>query len=424
MNIGMFTNAYLPILGGLEQSIATFVEDLRRLDQHVFIVTLEVAEARESDETTIRLPAVKEVGGTTYSVRLPMPTGLGRRLDALRPDIVHSHHPFMLGDTALRVARARGLPLVFTHHTLYERYTYQFRRESEILEHMALSMATEYANLCDRVIAPTESIRAMIRDRGVHRPIDVIPTGVDTEMFAHGDGASFRQAHGIPPEARVLGYLGRVVEAKNIDFLTQAAVNVLHDDPEAWYLVVGDGDSRQAMERDLDAAGVAQRVVMTGSLTGQAVADAYAAMDLFAFASHTETQGIVLIESLAAGVPVVALETRGPQDIVEHGRNGLLIPPDASPAAFAQAITSLLQDRERRAEWSAAARQHARDFDRRRTAQQLLQVYQELSRSKRAHSGEPEDPWAFLQSRFAAEWDLFREKLSVIAAALGESEGP
>jgi len=131
MNIVMFTNAYEPVIGGLEQSVTTFAEDFQAEGHRVLIVTLAFPGAEKSDETVFRLPAIKEVAGTEFSIRLPVPAGLKERLDAFEPDIVHSHHPFMVGDTALRVARRRGLPLVFTHHTLYERYAYLFSRESE-----------------------------------------------------------------------------------------------------------------------------------------------------------------------------------------------------------------------------------------------------------------------------------------------------
>ena len=146
------------LIGGHEQSVHTFTTDFRDMGHDVLVVTLEVPGARSSDEQVVRLPAVTEAGGTEFSMRLPVPSGLHRRLDSFSPDVVHSHHPFMLGDTAFRVARRHGLPLVFTHHTLYEEYTYLFSRESSALEQMAMHIATEYANLCDHVVAPTRRI--------------------------------------------------------------------------------------------------------------------------------------------------------------------------------------------------------------------------------------------------------------------------
>lgn len=418
MNIVMFANAFKPVIGGLERSIETFAEDLRAMDNRVLIVTLTFPGAKESDEYTFRLPAIKEVGGTAFSVRVPVPAGLKERLDAFRPQLVHSHHPFMLGDTALRVARRRGLPLVFTHHTLYERYAYLFSRESEMLERIAKSLATEYANLCDLVVAPTRSIELLIRDRGVDAPIGIVPTGVDVDAYSHGDGAAFRRRHGVPEDAFVLGYLGRVVEAKNMDFLGRAVSRFLTREKQAWYLVVGDGECVEPLRSRFARAGVADRVVMTGSLSGPPVADAYAAMDLFAFASQTETQGIVLIEGFCAGVPVVGLDASGTRDTIQDGVNGLLLPADISVERYAGELCRVSRDRELLRRWSRAALERARDFDRRRCARQLFNAYARLVDG--TGPALPEEPplWNSLQERFSAEWNLFKEKLSVMAAAV------
>ncbi len=417
MNIAMFTNDYEPVIGGVSRSISTFEEDLRRMGHDVLVVTLAFRGAEESTETVFRLPALKEVGGTQFSAKLPVPSGLAHRLDAFAPDLIHSHHPFMVGDTALRVARRRGLPLVFTHHTLYERYTYLFSRDSRTLERIAMAIATEYANLCDRVVAPTKSIERLIRQRGVRAPITVIPTGIDVGARRKGRGADFRRRHGLAPESFVVGYLGRVVEAKNMAFLMQAVVKFLQQNRDSWFLVVGDGESTDDVRRQAQAGGVEDRVVMTGSLTGQAVVDAYAAMDTFAFASTTETQGIVLIESLCAGVPVVALDAPGTRDSIADNRNGLLLAPDASCEEFAAQLHRVKHDADLRCRLSKEARRRARDFDRKKSADRLMAVYAQLCQHPpRSPVDKKADVWPAIQEGFVAEWDLLMEKLAVIAA--------
>lgn len=422
MNIAMFTNAYIPVIGGVERSIATFSEDIRQAGHRVLIVTLEVPGAKESSENVFRLPAVTEVGGTEFSVKLPVPSGLKKRLDAFAPDIIHSHHPFMLGDTALRVSRTRDLSLVFTHHTLYERYAYRFRQNSHTLEHIAMFIATEYANLSHLVLAPTGSIQKLIRKRGVNTPIQVIPTGVDGTIFGNGRRKKFRQEHGIPPEAFVLGYLGRVVEAKNMDFVACAAVRFLAQNPAAWFLVAGDGEAAEAVRQRVQEGGVAERVVMTGSLRGASVADAYAAMDLFAFASKTETQGIVLIESLCAGVPVVALDASGTRDIVQDDKSGIILDGDATPEAFSDRLCELKDHPDVLQRLSEGARQRGRTFDRKHCAEKLLAAYEQL-KDQQPPPSQDDDAWESLQDRFQAEWSLIKQKFSVISAALA-SETP
>lgn len=421
MNIAMFTNAYDPVIGGLERSIETFTEDLREAGHQVLIVTLAFPDALESSKDIYRLPAIKEVAGTQFSAKLPLPTGLSERLDDFRPDIIHSHHPFMLGDTALRVARSRGLPLVFTHHTLYERYTYQFLRDSQVFERMALEVATEYANLCNLVVAPTHSIKKLIQNRGVETSIQIIPTGIDVDTFASGDRETFRQENDLPANAFVLGYLGRVVQAKNMKFLIPAVIQFLQENKDAWFLLVGDGDAKPWAMEQLQNAGVSDRVVATGSLSGKSVADAYAAMDLFTFASETETQGIVLIEGLCAGVPVVGLDAPGTRDIIEDGESGIILAKDTSVKDFAKACSSLMHapDKWERLHQGAAKRAHL--FDRKACAEQLQDVYRKIDQQ---HPSPPadEDNWTRLQERVSAEWSLLKEKAAVMAATFGSTE--
>lgn len=423
MNIAMFTNAYKPIIGGVEKSIETFVNDLFESGHSTYIVTLAVAEAKESEDGIFRLPAIKEVGGTEFSAKLPVPSGLKERLDSFQPDIVHSHHPFMLGDTALRVARRRGLPIVFTHHTLYERYTYLFAGDSETLSRIARAIATEYANLCDLVIAPTGSIRDMTRERGVDVPIEVIPTGIDARKYSTGDREGFRKKYRIPSEAFVVGYLGRVVEAKNMDFLAESVVPFMSDNPDSWYVIVGEGESLEPLKKRFRQAGLADRLVTTGSLTGRDVADAYAGMDIFPFASKTETQGIVLIEAFSAGVPVIALDAPGSRDIVQEGVNGRILAGNTSPARFAEEISRVRQNPGERAEWSRAAQKRAAEFDHKLCAEKLLDCYKELiEQNSHVPGSEETQIWQKLQQRFSTEWNLFKQKLSVIAAGVAEQD--
>ncbi len=421
MNIAMFTNAYKPIIGGVERSIETFVDDLSALGNRTYIITLSVAGATESEDSIFRLPAIKEVGGTEFSAKLPAPAMLKARLDSFAPDIVHSHHPFMLGDTALRVARRRGLPIVFTHHTLYERYTYLFARDSEVLSRIARAIATEYANLCDTVIAPTGSIKQMIRERGVTVPVIVIPTGTHVERYSSGNGRRFREKHGIPQDVFLAGYIGRVVEAKNMDFTADAVIEFMSGNNDTWYLVVGDGESVQPLEGKFRNAGLRDRLVMTGSLTGSEVADAYAAMDIFPFASKTETQGIVLIEAFSAGVPVIALDAPGSRDIVQDSKNGRVLPEKTTPGEFAREIQAAFEDERLMPKWSESARKRAAEFDHKRCARKLSGCYQDLiQRHVRRPQSEEIQIWQKLQNRFSTEWDLFKQKLAVIAAGMAE----
>ena len=222
MKIAMFTNTYVPIVGGVARSVSSYEEEFRRRGHQVHIVAPQFDGALESTEHVLRTPALKNFNGSNFSFALPQPGLVAEFLDQFQPELLHSHHPFQLGDTALRAAWTRRLPLVFTHHTLWEQYTHYVPLDSEALQRIVVQIATEYANLCTHVIAPSQSISEMLVQRGVTRPISVIPTGIDLAFFGSGDGAAFRRQYNVPPDALVVGHVGRLANEKNLEFLAKA----------------------------------------------------------------------------------------------------------------------------------------------------------------------------------------------------------
>jgi len=167
MNILMVTNTFFPHVGGVARSVLGFTGELRRRGHRVVVVAPTFEGMPESEMDVVRLPAIREFSGSSFSVPVPVPGRISRALRTLQPQVIHSHHPFLLGETALRVAATRCLPVVFTHHTLYERYTHYLPGESPRLQRFAVDLATGYANLCDAVIAPSGSVAQLLRARGV-----------------------------------------------------------------------------------------------------------------------------------------------------------------------------------------------------------------------------------------------------------------
>ncbi|MDH3771224.1 MAG: glycosyltransferase, partial [Nitrospirota bacterium] len=219
MNIVMLTNTYIPHVGGVARSVEAFARHYRRLGHRVLVVA-PVFEDQPKDETdVVRIPAIQHFNGSDFSVVLPVSGLLTDSLDRFQPDIVHAHHPFLLGMTALRIARFGELPLVFTHHTLYEQYTHYVPGDSPALKRFVIELGTRYANLSDQVIAPSESIAALLRQRGVVAPMTVVPTGVEIERFAKGDGRRLRDRLGVAEDGLVVGHLGRLAPEKNLAFL-------------------------------------------------------------------------------------------------------------------------------------------------------------------------------------------------------------
>jgi len=422
MKIAMFTNNYVPHVGGVARSVKTLEDQCRRQGHEVRVIAPEYgANAPGACGDVLRVPAIRNFHGSDFSVRLPLPSHVHTALLEFSPDVIHSHQPLLMGITALREAWKNKTPIVFTHHTLYEEYIHYLPLDSAtlapILKRCAIKLATEYSNRCSQVIAPSASVRALLLDRGVTTPVEVIPTGIDTRFFASGDGTRLRRKLGIPPHARVIGHLGRLVQEKNLPFLAGALNQVLQRASDVIVLLVGDGGALEHVREILAADCDAGRVVTPGRMVGSDLADAYAAMDIFTFASKSETQGLVLAEAMAAGKPTVALDAPGVRDILRDGYNGILLAGDASCAAFAAATTRLLADPDLQGQFAAAARATAAEYAEAHCAAKVIDLYQKVL-VQYEHSDDETNAWERVLTAVEIEWQLFSAKMAVASAAV------
>lgn len=408
----MFTNTYRPIVGGVSESVQRLKTRLQTEGHQVLVVAPKLEGQPRHEPDVIRVAAVQHFNGSDFSLPVPIPGQLYEAIEAFEPDIVHSHHPFLLGDTAARAAETYGLPLIFTHHTLYEHYTHYVPGSSPRMQRFAVALSTEYTKLCDAVIAPSDSVRELLLQRGANEAIHVVPSGVDTRRFSRGDGRWLRRRLGLDREAFVVGHVGRLAREKNLPFLAEAVTRLLITAPKAHFLIVGDGDARLAMHEAAASAGVADRFHFTGKLHDQALIDAYHAMDVFAFASHSETQGMVLVEAMAAGLPVVAIEAPGVREVVESGENGyLLVGNDAQ--ALASALHNL-EDKDHRDLLREGALKTARAFDEGCCAARCIEVYRRAIAAGGPISHADQDAWERVRGRLGAEWQLLRHRGRVL----------
>ncbi|WP_245184389.1 glycosyltransferase [Halomonas salinarum] len=418
MNVLMFTNTYCPIVGGVSESVQRLKTRLQAEGHQVLVVAPKLTGQPEDEDDVVRVAAVQHFNGSDFSLPVPIPGQLYEAIEAFDPDIVHSHHPFLLGDTAARAAETYGLPLVFTHHTLYEHYTHYVPGDSPRMQRFAVALSTQYTRLCEAVIAPSESIRELLFARDANPNVWVVPSGVDTRRFAQGDGAALRLALGIPQDAYVVGHVGRLAREKNLPFLIEAVARMLEQLPEAHCLVVGDGDARAAMEGVAERMGVASRLHFSGRLQGQALIDAYHAMDVFGFASHSETQGMVVVEAMAAGLPVVAITAPGVREVLKDGHNGRLLPGD-DREAMADAMIELARPdcREAMAKGALAT---AKAFDETACARRCLEVYRGAIAVGGPFSHADDGTWDRVRSRLGAEWYMLCHRGRILRSILQE----
>jgi len=418
MNICMFTNTYLPHVGGVANSVHTFAADLRRSGNRVLIIApvypgSDEYDKDKKDDDILRVPAIKEFNGSDFSMRIPIPFYINEKIDLFEPDVIHSHHPYMMGDAAFRTARRKGLPLVFTHHTRYEEYVHHVALDSNAFQTFAINLSTQYANLCDRIIAPSGSIAQLLKKRGVQKDIHVIPTGVDTDRFKKGDKKAFCRARNISEDAFIIGHVGRLAPEKSLEYLAKAVAEAVKTEPDAVFMVVGEGPSQTDILNIFKKNNLDQQLIFTGSLQGQKLADAYHAMDVFAFASLSETQGMVLTEAMVAGVPVIARDAPGVREVLKNDENGIMVSGEASEDEFASALESVLKQPEKLSGWRLDTIATANDFSREKSAEQLQDLYRSAIiefKDSPENTGNDVDTWESVALRLQAEWGLLVEK--------------
>lgn len=408
MNVLILTNTFTPHVGGVARSVEAFVAEYRKRGHRVLVVAPEFPDMPQNEVDVVRINAIQHFNASDFSVALPIHPHLSKAIDEFDPDIVHSQHPFLLGITALRTARHRRLPLVFTHHTLYEQYTHYMPGNSPALKRFVIELATRYANLSDQVFAPSQSIRDLLLERGVTSPVSVVPTGVRLENFASGDGAAFREHLKIPEDACVVGHLGRLAPEKNLEFLAQAVADFIKHNQQAHFMVVGTGPSKDAVHKTFDQAGLASRLHFAGILQQQQLTNALHAMDLFAFASTSETQGMVLTEAMAAGLPVVALDAPGVREVVKDKINGRLL-KETTVASFSAALQWMLeQSAQQRYNLQQAALATADGFSMPRSADTALACYATLAEQSLEEDDTDEIGLEEALTFIKTEWDILK----------------
>ena len=386
------TDSYRPYVSGVVRSVAVTAAELARRGHRVLIVAPAYPKRHrlpdpghgagapdESPVQVVRLPSVPAPGAPGFRIPLPCmgPVLRALRQADLRPDVVHVHSPFVAGSLGLRLRRRTGAPVVFTHHTLYHLYAHYGRLPRPLVSRWTLRRVAGFCQRVDAVVAPSSAVAELVRE-GYRAAVAVrvLPTGLDLTPFCQASRESVRRQLSLPPHAPVLLHVGRLAREKNVTVLLEALVRVLRAAPDARALVVGGGPLEGWVRRQAAGTPEAARLQVVGPVAPEQVPAWYAAADVFVTASTTETQGLVAVEAMAAGVPVVAPDAFGLRDVVVDGRCGYLVPPRAD--ALAEAALRLLRLPELRRRMAQAARQEAARYDVRETVSALLALYEEV----------------------------------------------
>ncbi len=346
MKIALMTNNYKPIMGGVPISIERLARGLTAMGHQVTIFAPTYGDAPQPDEENVFRYSVllkRFVGG------IVLPNPCDRRIEkefaGNRYDVIHVHHPMLIGRTAVYLSRKYNIPLTFTYHTRYEQYARCYTKGLLRLDKVMPLYLHTFLKHCSYVFAPTAGMRDYLVDtcRLAPEKTGILPTGIETANFevAREEADALRRsvgAEGIP----LLLTVSRMAQEKNVDFLLEslALAKEYYKKPFRM-LMVGDGPDREALERKCVKLGLEAYVTFTGTIPNDKIAPYFKAADLFLFASKTETQGIVILEAFAGKTPVLAVRATGVEDLVEDGRNGFLTLEE--PHVFAAQLVSVLE---------------------------------------------------------------------------------
>jgi glycosyltransferase involved in cell wall biosynthesis len=321
----LLSDVYFPRVNGVSTSIRTFRADLPAAGvSSVLLAPSYPSDAPEGEADIVRV-ASSGVPRDPEDRRMHL-GALRRTLASLRSepfDLVHIHTPFLAHYAGVRFARAAGIPAVATYHTFFEEYLHHYvpLLPRPLGRMIARGFTRSQCAQVQALIAPSEPMRDLLADYGVSTPIRVIPTGLPADRFVPGDGRRFRDRFGIARNRALLLYVGRVAHEKNIRFLLRAFVELRRTRRDALLVIAGEGPARESLMSEAAELGLGADVTFVGYLDRErGLGDCYAAADVFVFASRTETQGLVLLEALAQGRPVVSTAHLGTASMLRRAR--------------------------------------------------------------------------------------------------------
>ncbi len=351
MRIGIFSDSYKPYVSGVVNSVELFTRELRALGHEVYIFAPRYPNYQDEEPGIFRFHSVQAPTNRDFSVAIPFSLEFAPIMRDLDLDLIHVHSPFVLGQVGAVQARRLNIPLIFTYHTLYEQYVHYVPISPNLTRELVVRLSRHFCNRCDLVITPTRQVKELLDNYGVLAPIEVIPTGIDLDRFSQGDPAWLRRELHLDPAEKILLFVGRLTKEKNVDFLIRAFAQTQKDHPQTRLVLVAGGPEAENLKDLVQTLGLNERVIFMGPQTGPALVNCYHGADCFVFPSVTETQGLVILEAMAAGRPVIAVDAFGVADMISSGQDGLLT--GSSLAEFAAGISWLLENE---MQWGALAK--------------------------------------------------------------------
>ena len=382
MNILMVSDVYFPRINGVSTSIQTFKTEFEKQGHNVTLIAPDYPMNYQQDDSIIRISS----RGIPFDPedRMMKSRHIRRLIPSLKSchfDIVHIHTPFVAHYAGIKIAKALGIPCVITYHTLFEEYLYHYIPfiPKQILRFFARRFSSSQCNQVQGVVAPSTIIVNLLERYGVINNIKIIPTGIDSKKFTRGDGKKFKDKFNISATRKILLNVSRVAFEKNIGVLINVVNEVKTSIPDILLIIAGEGPAKNAYIKQVNDQGLNDNIAFVGYLDRNTeLLDCYHSADLFIFSSETETQGLVLLESMAAGTPVVSVAAMGTKDILIDCEGALIT--DGSVSDFSDKIITLLSHGDLHNQYKHNAMSYAAEWDSTVLAKKMLKFYQEIQK--------------------------------------------
>ncbi|KKQ17520.1 MAG: 1,2-diacylglycerol 3-glucosyltransferase [Berkelbacteria bacterium GW2011_GWA1_36_9] len=375
MRVGIFSECYHPTLNGVVISIDTFKAELEKRGHKIFIFAPGKSNCKDNPFNIFRYPALP--WPKDYPLAFPFLAPLqNSQIRDLGLDIVHSQHIFTMGRLGMRVAHQLDIPMMHTYHTLITEYSHYIPLfPKNFTKNIIVNLSRKYCNKCNQVVTPSSQMKKILRSYGIKTPIEVIPTGVYLENFKdpyHKEVLKTKWQ--IPEDKIILLYVSRIAKEKNLDFLFKA-IKLLHQKRQDFHLLmVGGGPELEYYQNLVKKWELSSYVTFTGMQEKEKANRFFGAADIFVFPSITETQGIVITEAMASGIPAVAIDKMGPSDIIKNGVDGFLTPLNID--SFCAKIETLLNNKKLREKFGAQALKDAENFSAKVCADKMEILYE------------------------------------------------
>jgi len=405
MRIAFFTNCYKPLVNGVVTSISSLKEAYERKGHEVYVFAPKVEDYVDQEKNVFRYRSVNLTNKVKYPLPIPLSFRVKKVINEFNPDIVHIHHPFLLSSVAIMYGKKLGIPKILTIHTQYEQYAYYVSPIPKRITHEAIKIIiSNLAYKTDCITTPSTSMKKIIEGYGIKNRIEVIPNAIHLISFQENDElkrTEIKNKYNLKEDDKIILFVGRVASEKSIDKLIKALEIIKkRDNNKVKLLIVGNGPAMDELKQLTRTLKVEKDVVFAGTVSYEEIQHYYKMAYVFTIASTTETFGIVTIEALASGVPVVAIKAPGAVDILTDGLDGLLADDDVEK--FANALEKIIKEPELREKLSRGALKTSEKYSINTISERMLNLYREAIKKKNSETKEKKN---FIKDILAIDYE-------------------